>query len=64
MVKIAEFENYNTSEEESEMLIVYARIRKEGLSKTQAVVQLFEMGYKPTRYILHCVRTQDKHIFF
>ena len=59
-----EFKNYDCSDLESEMLTLYARVRQEGMTKVQSFIHLFQMGYKPTRYVLHCVKTKDKHIFF
>ena len=48
---------------ESEMLTVYARFRVEGMTKTESLAMLFELGYKVTPLVLDAIRTQDKYIF-
>tara|TARA_B100000073_G_scaffold81051_1_gene61671 strand:+ start:95 stop:271 length:177 start_codon:yes stop_codon:yes gene_type:complete len=48
---------------ENEMLEAYATFRLDGMSKIQATMYLFEMGYKPTHNVLEAIKTKDKYIF-
>ena len=45
------------------MLTVYARFRVEGMTKTESLAMLFELGYEVTPLVLDAIRTQDKYIF-
>ena len=51
------------TEEESEMLTVYARSRLDGMSKEGALTFVIALGYIPTPLVLDAIRTQDKYIF-
>ena len=48
---------------EEEMLEAYATFRIDGMSKIQATMYLFEMGYKPTHNVMEAIKTKDKYIF-
>jgi len=48
---------------ENEMLEVYARARLDGMSRIQATMFLFELGYKPTHNTIEAIKKHDKHIF-
>ena len=48
---------------EEEMLEAYATFRIDGMSKIQATMYLFEMGYKPTHKTIEAIKTHDKDIF-
>jgi hypothetical protein len=48
---------------ENEMLEVYARCRLDGMSKIEATMFLFELGYKPTHKTIEVIKKHDKDIF-
>ena len=53
------------TEQEEEMLEVYARFRIDGVSRARALDLLFEeMDYRPTAKVLKAIREHDSVIFF
>ncbi len=52
------------TEQEEEMLEIYARFRIDGVSRARSLDLLFEMDYRPTARVLKAIREHDSVIFF